>query len=125
MDHQGKLRIDPDVEADMNDRIKDVNPYTYPAGPELDLIIHRKLFGQESRNEHVPAYSTNVSESSKVRSRLKSNFGHPVIVGQTRMSGRRFFARYDSDPSTATEVLAESEPLALCRLALILIRRTG
>jgi hypothetical protein len=125
MCHQGKLRIDPDIKGGMSDRIKDVNPYIFPAGPELDLIIHRKLFGQESQDQRVPPYSTNTAESSKVRSRLKSNFGHPVVVGQTRMSGRRFFARYDSDPSTATEVLAESEPLALCRLALILIRRNG
>jgi hypothetical protein len=39
------------------------------------------------------------------------------------MATKRFFARYDSDPSTATEVLAETEPLAICRLALILLKR--
>jgi hypothetical protein len=103
--------------------IKDVNPYTYPPGPELDAIIHRKLFKQDAENERVPSYSSNVSDSSRVRAKLKAAYGHPIIVGETRMSGRRFFARYDSDPSTATEVLAESEPLAICRLALILIRR--
>jgi hypothetical protein len=90
----------------------------------LDLIIHRTLFGQATENDSAPAYSTNVSESAKVRSRLKSAYGHPIVVGQTRMSSsRRFFARYDSDPSTATEVLAETEPLAICRLALVLIKR--
>jgi hypothetical protein len=109
----------------MSVSIKDVNPYTFPAGPELDLIIHRKLFGHNSQNGDVPAYSTNGSESSRIRSRLKSDFGHPIVVGQTRMSSRRYFARYDSDPSTATEVLAETEPLALCRLALILIGRNS
>src|ERR1041385_2918894 len=63
--------------------IKDLNPYTFPAGPELDAIIHGSLFGQEeAANDRVPPYSTNVSESSKVRSRLKSNYGHPIIVGQ-------------------------------------------
>ena len=103
--------------------IKDVNPYTFPAGPELDEIIHRKLFGQSTENERVPPYSTNASESSKVRSRLKSNYGHPIVVGQTKMANRRFFARYDSDPSTATEALAETEPLAICRLALLLLKR--
>jgi hypothetical protein len=108
----------------MNSPIKDLNPYTFPAGPELDAIIHGRLFGHgEAANDRVPPYSTSVSESSKVRSRLKSNYGHPIVVGQTRMSNRRFFARYDSDPSTATEVLAETEPLAICRLALILIKR--
>ena len=104
--------------------IKDVNPYTFPAGPELDAIIHRKLFGQNVENESVPPYSTSPSDSSKVRSKLKSNFGHPIIIGQTRMTNKRHFARYDSDPSTATEVLADSEPLAICRLALILLRRS-
>jgi|SRR5688572_33373260 len=107
----------------MSSPIKDVNPYTFPAGPDLDAIIHRKLFGHNSENEKAPAYSTNTSESSRVRSKLKSHFGHPIVVGQTRMTNKRYFARYDSDPSTATEVLAESEPLAICRLALILLKR--
>ena len=108
----------------MSSPIKDVNPYTFPAGPELDAIIHRKLFGQNAENEQAPPYSTSSSESSRVRSKLKSNYGRPIVIGQTRMSNKRFFARYDSDPSTATEVLAESEPLAICRLALILLRRS-
>ena len=125
MFHQGKSRIDPDIQIAITSVIKDQNPYTYPAGPELDLIIHRNLFGKNGQNERVPPYSTNLSEGSKVRSRLKSSFGHPIVVGQTRMSSRRFFARYDSDPSTATEVLAETEALALCRLALILILRNA
>src|SRR5688500_12269660 len=108
----------------MSSSIKDVNPYTFPAGPELDEIIHRKLFGQNAGNEKAPLYSTDTSESSRVRSKLKSNFGKPIVIGQTRMANKRFFARYDSDPSTATEVLAESEALAICRLALILLKRS-
>jgi hypothetical protein len=108
----------------MSSAIKDQNPYAFPAGPELDEIIHRKLFGQNSENGKVPSYSSDASESSKVRSRLKSNYGHPIIIGQTRLATKRYFARYDSDPSTATEVLAETEPLAICRLALILLRRS-
>jgi hypothetical protein len=55
---------------------------------------------------------------------LKSNFGKPIVIGQTRMANKKFFARYDSDPSTATEVLAETEALAICRLALILLKRS-
>ena len=104
--------------------IKDVNPYTFPAGPELDEIIHRKLFGQNTENEKAPLYSTSSSESSKVRTKLKSNFGKPIVIGQTRMANKKFFARYDSDPSTATEVLADTEALAICRLALILLKRS-
>ena len=107
----------------MSSPIKEQNPYAFPAGPELDEIIHRKLFGQNSEDGKAPPYSTNVSDSSKVRSRLKSNYGHPIVIGQTRMAAKRHFARYDSDPSTATEVLAETEALALCRLAAVLLKR--
>jgi hypothetical protein len=107
----------------MSSSIKDTNPYSFPAGPELDDLIHRGLFGANRENGRTPSYSTNPSESSRVRTRLKANYGHPIVVGQTRMATKRFFARYDSDPSTATEVLAETEPLAICRLALILLKR--
>jgi hypothetical protein len=107
----------------MSSAIKHVNPYTYPAGPELDAIIHQGLFGQNGQSDYIPSYSTSSPDSARVRTRLKSNYGHPIVVGQTRMANKRFFARYDSDPSTATEVLAETEPLAICRLALILLRR--
>lgn len=108
----------------MSVAIKDANPYSFPAGPELDEIIHRGLFGVKNENGRVPSYSTSAVELTKIRSRLKSNFGHPIVTGQTRMATKRFFARYDSDPSTATEVLAETEPLAICRLALILLKRS-
>ena len=105
-------------------RIKDANPYTLPAGPELDQLIHSRLFGKTDDADGAPAYSTDSSASAKVRSKLKSAYGHPIVVGQTRMAARKYFARYDSDPSTATEVLAETEPLAICRLAAILLKRS-
>lgn len=87
-------------------------------------MIHARLFGNKDETVLAPAYSTDTSASGKVRSKLKSVYGHPIIIGQTRMSGRKYFARYDSDPSTATEVLAETEPLAICRLAAILLKRS-
>jgi hypothetical protein len=90
----------------------------------LDKLIHVRLFGLNEHDGEVPAYSADPAASAKVRSKLKSLYGHPIIIGQTRMSGRKCFARYDSDPSTATEVLAETEPLALCRLAVILMKRS-
>lgn len=115
--------IDQEASIAMSSRIKDVNAYTFPAGPELDDLIHQRLFGQKDGSGSIPAYSLDRAESAKVRARLKSKYGHPIIVGQTRMLGRRYFARYESDPSTATEVLAESEPLAICRLAVLLLKR--
>ncbi len=102
---------------------KEVNPYAFPAGTELDDIIHRKLFGKQSADGAAPKYSTDEDEAAKVRARLKATYGKPIVVGRTRMQGRPHFARYDSDPSTATEVVAETEPLAACRLALLLLRR--
>ena len=104
-------------------RIKDINPYTLAAGRDLDEMIHRRLFGSQDTGDKIPLYSVDPAASAKVRSKLKAFYGHPIIVGQTRMSGRKHFARYDSDPSTATEVLAETEPLAICRLAVILMKR--
>lgn len=85
-------------------------------------MIHRRLF-EANGDEAIPPYSTDPAASSKVRSKIKSRYGHPVVVGQTRSHPRKHFARYDSDPSTATEVLAETESLALCRLAVLLLKR--
>jgi hypothetical protein len=103
--------------------IKDINPYTLPAGRELDEMVHQRLFGSKDTAAQIPQYSVDPAASAKVCSKLKALYGHPIIVGQTRMAGRKHFARYDSDPSTATEVLAETEPLAICRLAVILMKR--
>jgi hypothetical protein len=111
------------LELAINPPIKDINPYTLAAGRDLDQLIHRRLFGLNDEADGIPFYSVDAGASSKVRSKLRSLYGHPIIVGQARMPGRRHFARYDSDPSTATEVLAETEPLAICRLAVILMKR--
>lgn len=86
-------------------------------------MVHRRLFARSEEGE-IPPYSMDPAHSSKIRSKLKSMYGHPIVTGKTRMGeGKRFFARYEPDPSTATEVLADSEPLALCRLAVLLVSR--
>lgn len=85
-------------------------------------MIHSHLFGSDGDKE-IPPYSVDPGAAAKVRSKIKSRYGHPVVVGETRMASRRHFARYESDPSTATEVLAESQPLAICRLAVLLMKR--
>jgi hypothetical protein len=95
-----------------------------PAGQDLDRLIHQRLFGVKDETQAPPAYSVDPAAAAKVRAKIKSVFGHPVVVGETRMgSPRKCFARYDSDPSTATEVLAETQALALCRLAALLLKR--
>lgn len=35
------------------------------------------------------------------------------------MRRHRYFARYETDPSDGTEVLADTKELAICRLALL------
>lgn len=94
-----------------------INPYNITAGPELDQLIHSHCF--ESKGE-VEAYSTDNKAAERVRAKVKSQYGYSVSTGETRLRSRRFFARLESGPSTATEVLAETVPLAICRLALVM-----
>lgn len=66
-------------------------------------------------------YSTDAKAADKVRARIKSLYGYSVSTGETRLRApRRFFARLESGPSTSTEVLADTVPLAICRLALVM-----
>ena len=92
------------------------NPYKASAGAQTDRTIHQRFFGNESA---VLPYSTEEAAADLVKSRIKAVYGYPVHVGQTKTRPRRFFARFDSGPSTATEALAETLPLAICRLALV------
>ena len=94
------------------------NPYRAVAGEELDRLIHQKLFA-ESPSGGCPPYSTDETASLAVVTKLRKMFHIPLVTGKTHSRPVRFFARWDSGPSTSTEVLAETLPLAVCRLALI------
>ena len=96
------------------------NPYKASAGQETDELIHQQFFSRESAT--LP-YSTDDSAADKVRARLKAMYKCPVQVGETKTRPRKFFARFDSGPSTSTEVLAETRALAICRLALVIGNR--
>lgn len=95
------------------------NPYKALAGEELDRLIHEKLL-LGALNGPCPAYSTDESAALVVLSKLKKIFHTPLITGKTHSRPIRYFARWDSGPSTSTEVLAQTLPLAICRLALII-----
>jgi hypothetical protein len=95
----------------------EIDPYRMPAGPELDQLIHTRVMGLAD-NEH-PTYSTDERAARRVLARIKAESGRTVVVGKTALRNARYFARYETDPSDGTEVLAESLPLAICRLALI------
>lgn len=94
------------------------DPYRFPPGEELDRVVHERIFHSASVTDILP-YSTEQRAADKVKSRLKEMYGLPVSVGSTRLKSKPFFARLESGPSTSTEVLAESCPLAICRLALV------
>jgi hypothetical protein len=102
--------------------LKDINPYRIDAGPELDAAIHQFVFGQAD-NGARPRYSLERNEAEKVAARLKADYGLGVVTGRTRLASKPWFARYENDPSTSTEVIAETESLAICRLALVRISR--
>lgn len=95
-----------------------MNPYNIQAGPELDRLIHVRVMGQPEGD--APAYSSDETLARRVLGRLKADSGRTVVVGRTALRrGRRYFARYETDPSDGTEVLAETLSLAICRLALL------
>ena len=99
------------------------NPYKAPSGRELDSWIHVNLFRGDG--SLAPLYSTDERAAEKVRARIKVLYGHRVETGTTRLRNTPFFARFESGPSTSTEALADSLPLAICRLALILGMKHG
>lgn len=98
------------------------NPYQAQPGEALDKAIHTKVFG-ESDADPCPQYSTDGGASNQIKRTLKSEYGVAVKTGKTQLRSKPYFARYGSDPSTSTEVLAETLPLAICRLALLIVQR--
>jgi hypothetical protein len=99
-----------------------INPYTLPAGPALDAFVHRLVL-EKKTEEPCPSYSTDPAEAERVRAQIKARFGAVITTGKTRITTRPWFARYGTDPSGSTEVLAETLPLAICRLALLRVSR--
>ncbi|MHC1763260.1 MAG: hypothetical protein AB9869_02985 [Verrucomicrobiia bacterium] len=97
--------------------MSELNPYQIPAGPELDQLIHLRVMEQSSPD--CPPYSTDESAARRVLARLRYVSGHAVVVGRTSLRRHRYFARYETDPSDGTEVLADTKELAICRLALL------
>jgi len=96
-----------------------VNPFGITAGRPLDEIIHTRLFNGASTV--APRYSSDDRESAKVAFQLELKFGRKVILGTTRGIPPRYFARLESNSDTAIEVFGESAPLAICRLAAVLL----
>jgi hypothetical protein len=102
--------------------VNKINPYQALACEELDLLINETLFGRVG-GSFCPSYSTDNSLVQKIRKKLQKVYGTHVVVGRTQIKSKPYFARYGTDPSTSTEVLAETESLATCRMALLLIQQ--
>ena len=97
---------------------RELDPFRLQPGLEMDTAIHTLLFGLPDSGV-FPHYSTDLKEAEKVRVRVKVLYDASIVTGRTRIRGKPWFARYDSDPSTCTEVVAETPALAICRLALV------
>lgn len=94
------------------------NPYGWPAGPELDRQIHSRLFDNREAKA-APFYSKDEKFVRRIARQLESRYGREVVTGHLNVHPRKFFARFESGASTATEVVAETLPLAICRLAVL------
>ena len=72
-----------------------------------------------------PRYSTDLREAKKVVAYMKAAWRVTMVSGRTSVPGRPWFARIVTIGDHGTEVLAETWPLAICRLALIYAARKG
>lgn len=103
--------------------IQELDPYRMPAGPDLDAVIHCHIIGH-SPQQVPPCYSTDEREADKLRKIMEANYGVALMYGRTGIVEKAWFARYEIDPGNPTEVLAETYPLAICRLTLLRARKT-
>ena len=90
-----------------------------PAGRDLDARIHLRFMKESTDLAACPRYSIEMREARKVLGRLKETYARPVVFGRTTLTDRMWFARAMTDSERGTEVLADSLPLAICRLALV------
>jgi len=95
------------------------NPYHFPAGKELDSIIHLTILGK-MLDDDPPRYSTDKKQSEKLLGVMKYRFKGTIRTGRAQSHRRIFFARHESTTRRFHEVLAESQELAVCRLAVLL-----
>jgi hypothetical protein len=102
--------------------MKKTDAYRAQEGEATDKLIHEMLFGELNGIE-CPPYSSSNQEASRVLRQLKRNFKTSIVTGRTQSRLKPYFARYGTDVSTSTEVLAETLALAICRLALLLLQR--
>jgi len=99
-------------------RLNEVDPYSIQSGRELDALIHFQVFNKPWHLA-APCYSTDRKTADELKRDLESKYGTPIVTGKTAMRVPLWFARYEVEPGNPTEVLAETYPLAISRLAVL------
>ncbi len=100
-----------------------IDPFKVEASPILDEVIHQNLF-PDSQEDECPSYSSRRRNGLQVADELETIFGISIRLGRLRVKEHKmYFARAGRDKESATEVLAVSLSLAICRLAIILLQR--
>ena len=107
-------------ESSVEEGLVAANPYKASAGPEIDAALNNAYFNGQ---DPVAAFSTDPASAKSLVTKIEAIHRKKVIIGQTRTRPPRHFARLETDPSTSTEAMAESYPLAVARLALVLAMR--
>ncbi len=98
------------------------NPYQIPAGRELDAYVHYQVLKNALSHEY-PHYSSDPSEADNLKRKIEADYKIQIICGRSTVDNKPWFARYEIDAGNPTEVLAETYPLAICRLAILRVRR--
>ena len=85
-------------------------------------MVNEMVFGVKDKST-PPPYSTDESLMERLKGKIHERHSKQIVIGKLRATPVRYFARYESGASTATEVLGASRPLALSRLAILLMAK--
>ena len=104
--------------------LSSIDAFKVEAGPILDKVIHTLLFAGNESEEDCPSYSSRRQNGLQVAEELESLFGINIRLGRLRVKEHKmYFARAGREKESATEILAVSLSLAICRLAILLMQR--
>ena len=93
--------------------------YKLQASNFLDESIYVNLMDYGIERQE---FSTDVKAAKYLVKVLRKPLGTKVETGKA--SRGKYYARYGTDPSTTTEVLAETFPLAVSRMAMLALNKT-
>ena len=96
------------------------NPYKASAGESIDQLLNEAYFPEQEKPEK---FSTDAASAKNLVKRIESAYIRKVVTGTTKTKPPLHFARLETDPSTSTETTAETYPLAVARLGLVLALR--